>query len=165
MVDARKNRNKAYPGAAWVIFGLAVLYLSGGESGVPDRAALASATGQVQSVIKGKSSLGFALKGDAHHFHHLSKSGAFPLVYQALSGAGSERVTVLYDPAQSWQPAFDDKAYHTVYEIRVSERTLLSYEQARDAWQTDQGIGKWLGMAPLLIGVALVVFARLRQGA
>lgn len=162
MSDSRKNRNKAYLGVAWGIFGLVVLYLSGGESGIPDRAALASASGQVQSVIKGKSSLGFSLKGDAHHFHHLSKSGAFPLVYQALSGAGEETVTVLYDPAQSWQPAFDDKAYHTVYEIRVSGRPLLSYEQARNAWQTDQGIGKWLGMASLFIGVALIIFARPR---
>lgn len=162
MTDSRKNRKGAYLGVALLVFGLAVLYLSGGASGVPDRAALASATGPVQSVIKGKSSVGFSLKGDAHHFQHLSKSGAFPLAYQALAGAGAEMVTVLYDPAQSWQPVFDDKAYHTVYEIRISDRILLSYERARDAWQVDQGVGKWLGMALLLAGAALVVLARFR---
>ncbi len=156
------RKNYAYLGAAWVLFGLAALYLAAGDSGVPERAALASATGPVQSVIKGKSSVGFSLKGDAHRFQHSSKSGVLPAAYQALSSAGGEIVTVLYDPAQSWQPPFDDKAYHAVYEIRISDRTLLSYEQARGAWQTNQGLGKWLGVAFVLIGVALVAFARLR---
>lgn len=164
MVDSRKNRNGVYLGAASVILGLVILYLSGGEPGVPDRAALASATGPVQSLIKGKSSLGFSLKGDARHFQHLSKSGALPLVYQALSGDKGETVTVLFDPSQSWQPVFDDQAYHTVYEIRVSDRTLLSYEQARDAWRADQGIGNWLGMAFLFVGVAWVLIASPRKG-
>jgi len=160
--DSRKNRNKVYLGVAWVIFGLVVLYLSVGEHGVPDRAALASATGPVQSVSKGKSSVKFSLNGDAHHFQHLSKSGKLLPVYQALSGAGREMVTVLFDPAQNWQPVFDENSYLTVYEIRVSDRTILSYEQAGEAWQADQHAGNWLGMAFVLIGVALIVFARFR---
>jgi hypothetical protein len=151
-----------YLGAVSAIFGLAILYLAGGETGVPERVALVSASGPVQSIIKGKSSIKFSLKGDARHFQHLSKSGALLPVHQELSGAGEEMVTVLYDPAQGWQPAFDDNAYHTVYEIRVSGRALLSYEQARDAWQADQGVGKWLGMAFLLAGTALVIFSRSR---
>lgn len=162
MVDSRKNRNGVYLGAVSVILGLVILYLASGEHGVPDRAALASASGPVQSVIKGKSSVGFSLKGDERHFQHLSKSGELPLVYKALSGDKGEMVTVLFDPAQSRQPVFDDKAYHTVYEVRVSGQTLLSYEQARDAWQVGQGVGNWLGMAFLFVGMALVGFARLR---
>lgn len=162
MNDARKNRNKVYLGVAWVIFGLVVLYLSAGESGVPNRAALASATGSVQSVSKGKSSVKFSLNGDAHHFQHLSKSGKLLPVYRALSGAGREMVTVLFDPAQNWQPVFEENSYLTVYEIRVSDRTILSYEQASEAWQTDQHVGNWLGMAFVLIGVALIVFAKFR---
>jgi hypothetical protein len=118
----------------------------------------------VQSVIKGKSSVKFSLQGDAHHFQFLSRSGALPPVHQALSGAGVERVTVLYDPAHNWQPPLDDKAYHTVYEIRVSDRILVSYEQARVAWQRNQGLGTLLGLAFLLGGAAWLVFARIRQG-
>src|SRR5574340_982176 len=125
--------------------------------------ALASATGQVQSVIKGKSSIGFSLKGDAHHFQYLSKSGELSIVYRALSGAEGEKVTVLFDPAQSGRPVFDDNDYHMTYEVGVSGRTLVSYERVRDAWQADKVAGNWLGMAFLLIGVALVVFSRLRQ--
>lgn len=162
MVDSRKKRDRAYLGAVSAILGLVILYLVNGETGVPNRAALASATGPVQSAIKGKSSVKFSLKGDAHHFQHLSKSGDLLPIHQALSGASGEMVTVLYDPAQSWQPLFDDNAYHIVYEIRVSDRTLLNYEQAKVAWQTNEGIGNWLGVAFLLVGVALVIFPRSR---
>lgn len=162
MNDSRNNRSKVYLGVAWVIFGLVILYLSMGESGIPSRVALVSATGSVQSVTKGKSSVKFSLNGDAHHFQHLSKSGKLLPVYQALSGAKGEMVTVLFDPAQNWQPVFNENSYHTVYEIRISDRTLLSYEQASEAWQTDQHVGNWLGMAFVFIGVALVVFARFR---
>lgn len=160
-----KKRSLIPLGVASAIFGLIVLYLAGGDSGVPDRGALASATGQVQSVIKGKSSIGFSLKGDAHHFQYLSKSGELSIVYRALSGAEGEKVTVLFDPAQSGRPVFDDNDYHMTYEVGVSGRTLVSYERVRDAWQADKVAGNWLGMAFLLIGVALVVFSRLRQNA
>lgn len=129
---------------------------------MPPQGSLVSASGAVKSVIKQKSSVKFSLQGE-RHFQHLSQSGDLRTVYEALSAAGSETVTVWFDPEQSWQPAMDENAYHTVYQIHVAERTLLRYEQVRAAWQVNQQIGKGLGMAFLFVGAALVIFARLRK--
>lgn len=161
--NQQKRRGWKILGAVWIVFGFFVLYLSSGDSGFPERSTLVSASGLLLSVSKSRSAVSFSLKGEALQFKHLSKSGKFLPVYQALSGAGGKMVTVLFDPGQGWQPVSSGDAFHTVYEIHLSDQMLLSYEEARQAWLTDQGLGSWFGMACLIAGALMMVFAGKRR--
>jgi hypothetical protein len=126
--------------------------MSGLESAIPSTQSLASATGRLESAQKTRSSIKFRLKGNPNNFRHLSKSGQFLVIHEALSRTEAPTVTVLFEPTFSWRSLFSKDSYHTVYQMDVSASTVLSYEQAESAWQMNQQIGSWLGRAFLLTG-------------
>lgn len=142
-------------GTISMLFGLVVLYLADNASDAAEKWKLREAYGTVESLAKGKSSVKFGLRGESRHFQFLSQGGDIKLVYQALSAAGNKVVTVLFDPQDHWQPPLSDQSYCVVYEIRIADQPLVTYDQAKTAWQSNRITGQWLGWALLLIGAGV----------
>lgn len=148
-------------GLAFLIFGALIQFMGTSKAAFPDKSLLTSATGRVQSVHKGKSSIKFGINGS--YFQFLSKSSPLLPVHDALAKTGESSVTVLYDPKESWKPPLDDTSYYTVYELQVAGKTLVSYEQVKSAWRDNDQLGSWLGIAFMVVGAGLILFSRRKR--
>lgn len=154
-------------GLVLVVFGAIVLALLG--EGVPDRSGLIQITGQLRSLEKvtskggGLSAVRFSLASDPRHFQYISAAGHINNVWIALGQAGQSEVSVLIDSADSHVPVFEDRGFHTAFEIRVGNEMIRAYAQVLDSLSTNSNIGAGLGYGAAATGIALLFIHFLKR--
>ncbi len=79
------------------------------------------------------------------------------LVRDALLREDHPIVTVLYDSSKS--------DYHPIFELAISGTKIRSHEEIADAWQTDENVALWLGVAFAVGGLFLAWSASRTPGA
>jgi hypothetical protein len=148
--------------------GIAVLLLAGLFLGIPrgdppPKTELTQITGQLR-YLKGVGRLGrlnavrFGLITDARDFRYESKSGAADHVFQALEHAPGSLVSILVDAADVRSPWFEEISLHPVYEVRIEEKTVRSYEEVLRSWRNQDKLGLWVGYGALASGVIFLLF-------
>ncbi|GAA4649759.1 hypothetical protein GCM10023116_20400 [Kistimonas scapharcae] len=132
---------------------------------IPETQHLNSAEGTLHFVKKvdhqryGSDVVKFGLTGIDEEFHYSSKSGALDKVYAALENADKHSVTVLFNPEDPRSAAFDDRVFFTVYALSVNQHSVRSFLDVREAWESDNRLGDWVGSSFIVFGFFLLVGA------
>ena len=153
-------------GILLVGFGLLVLGL---VDEVPDRSRLTRVSGPLKSLEKvtskggSLSAIRFSLATDSRRFHYVSKAGQIDSVWSALGQAGRAELSVLVDPADSHSTPLDGRAFHTVLEVRVGDRTIRPYADVAQSWRADNFVGEGLGYGTAGMGIVLLLFYAWRR--
>jgi hypothetical protein len=151
-----RAKNWAFAALSILLSGF-MLYSWATFRGIPPRAELQSASGQVSWVKSGRYGIRFGLDGVPTTFDYSSKGNAMGLVREALLRKDHPVVTVLYDSSKT--------DYHPVFELALSGKPIRSHEEIADAWQADENVALWLGVAFALGGLFLAWSASRAPGA
>lgn len=106
------------------------------------------------------SSVRFRLDTEKNYdFVYSPKSGEVIKVYEGVLSASnlSSTVSVEYNPNDIGK-ILKRRHHFTVMSIRINDNVLRSYEEASNAWKSDNRIGEWFGAICILI--ALSVYSR-----
>ncbi|WP_273453426.1 hypothetical protein [Nevskia ramosa] len=147
------------------VLGLACLFRTDPNAGVPSPEELVPVSGKLAWVQKQKYGTFFGLVGVAGKFDYPSKASGMGIVRDALDHAGNDVVWVLYEPSAN-DPIFSDQRTHNVWSLSVDGRPVRTYEETVLAWQRDNRFFPWLGAALLGCGLYLGRLSwRLRRSA
>ena len=147
-------------------FGLLVLGL---VEEVPDRSHLTQVTGQLKSLEKvtskggSLSAIRFSLTTDPRRFQYVSKAGQIDSGWSALGQVGRAEISVLFDPAGSHSPPLDGRAFRTVFEVKVGDRTIRPHAEVAQSWRADNFVGVGLGYGTAVVGIVLLLFYAWRR--
>ena len=125
-------------------------YFSNNEQ-FPDRETLSSAKGQVSWVSYDKYSIMFKLPNYPLTFNYSKKGRGADIVYKALSG--SEEINILYKEFRTTKMLVSNENLYGVYEVAFSEKPVRTYQEIREAWESDNKLGFWLGVFFIVSGI------------
>jgi len=131
------------------------------DESVPEQSSLSRITAQMHDLNyrSGNSEqLEFRLEGQPLRFEIPSQAANLGDLGEALDAA-SGPVSVLYDPNDRSHPVFSEDDFYPVYAIERGGVGFLSYEQARQGFESDYRLGLWLS------GVWLALAAMFSVGA
>jgi hypothetical protein len=81
---------------------------------------------------------------------------ALGLVRESLVGADQHELVVLVDLNDPHGPVYSDDLYYDVFEIRVADRIVRSYEESTAAWMGDQKLLPFLGVFSIASGLIIL---------
>ncbi len=152
-----------FSGILSIAFGYFFSYLA--TEALPATKNLDSAEGtlrflkKVEPVRSGSDVIKFGLTGVDEEFHYDSKSGALDKVYTALKNADKETVAVLFNREDPRSAVFDDRVFFTVYALSINKHSVRSFIEVKDAWESDNRLGSWMGMSFIIFGISLLLTA------
>ncbi len=152
-----------FSGVLSIAFGYLISFLA--TEDIPETKNLVSAEGTLRFVKKvdhqryGSDVVKFGLTGVDEEFHYNSKSGAIDKVYTALENAGTHTVAVLFNREDPRSAVFDDRVFFTVYALSVNQHSVRSFLDVREAWESDNRLGSWVGTSFIVFGILLFVVA------
>ncbi len=114
--------------------------VSAPKAGIVPKEALLDSSGKLAWTNTGKKGIVFGLVGTTEKFEYLSKSGEMGAVWDSLSHAGDEVVSVRYESRTY-------NAYHRVWELTVGGRGIRTYAETAAAWEAVNRFGRWFGPA------------------
>lgn len=158
----RDRRSRAARNSGILLLFIALLFLVISGDAPPPRASLVTVTGQLRYIEKvygrfGLSAMRFGLEGDSRNFQYYSKEGCLDLVEQSLERAASSEVQILINAHESHTPWFDDRSFHTVYELKLDGQTIRTYEEVLSAWRNNNAVGPWVGYPAALAGTIFLL--------
>ncbi|MFG6111506.1 hypothetical protein [Stenotrophomonas nematodicola] len=122
------------------------------NEGLAPRAALAEASGRVQSVRVNDEGIDFSLEGSDVAFRYpLNADDRMERVHRALRSAGTRTVTVLYLPAGG----SDQQLHRPVNQLAVGHLMVRSYAQVKESWDRRRIAGRWVAGAMLVSALGL----------
>ena len=159
------NTSKAlfFSGLFSIVFGYFIGFLV--TEDIPETKNLDSAEGTLRFVKKvdrqryGSDVITFGLTGVNEEFHYDSKSGALDKAYTALENADKHTVTVLFNREDPRSAVFDDRVFFTVYALSVNKHSVRSFIEVREAWESDNRLGSWVGTTFIIFGILLLIAA------
>ena len=107
------------------------------NGGFPYKSELVEREGFVDWVESYKYGIRFAFKDDEYNFNYPSKSNGQGIVYDSLISSKGKRVSVLFEEREYTAPIYTTKEFHDVFEIKVNEIIIRSYESSEQAWKSD----------------------------
>jgi len=136
------------------ILGAAILLQVHPGTGIPAATTLMQASGKVAWVQNYKYGTRFGLVGVPEKFDYPSKASGMGVVRDALTYAGDKVIAVRYENAASG-PIYSDDKYHVVWSLQVGNQPVRTYAESVSAWESDNRLAPWLGVALLGSGFYL----------
>lgn len=127
--------------------------------GIPPRERLASASGTVSEVRSVRRHLRFRLAGQPGGFEYEKNRGEVTSLQDALQTAGTQVVSVLYDPQYGPEVLQRYEVYQDVYEVAIDGRMVRSHADVAAAWRTHYAMGAGFGVLLALAGAAALLAA------
>ena len=118
---------------------------------LPERETLNSATGYVSWSSYGKYSIMFKLPNYPLIFNYSKKGRGSEVIYNAISG--SEEIHVLYKEYRTDKLFGSNENSYGVYEIELPGKKVRTYREIREAWESDNKLGFWLGIFFIISGI------------
>lgn len=129
-------------------------------SGLPPKTSLNRVDGLVEWNKRDRTSTTFKITGYNEPFKYTSKGGQMDLVEKGLEQGKRLSVAVYFDPNNPSTPIGSSNKTFPVYELRVGQELVHSYESVDAAWRSDDSIAGLIGIAFGAIGLYLAYYSR-----
>ena len=141
-----------------LVLGGVIAWVSYGPDPIPPLARLLTASGELRALSYSHSRnsdvLELRLDGQPLRFEVPSQAGDLQRLHDLLE-AESGTVSLLYDPVDRRHPWWSEgDAFYLTYGLERGGSVLLTYDDARQGFASDQRVGRWF--APLLALIALL---------
>lgn len=131
-------------------------YMIDPSGGLPQFGELTEIEGKIGRVTTQRYGIRFVLKDDSRELNYSSKMNALGLVGEALTTAGEQRVIVYADLNEPRSPMFSDNVYYNVFQIRIADRIVRSYEDSAREWISNQRLMPYLGVFCVVCGLIIL---------
>jgi hypothetical protein len=124
------------------------------KGGITPQFTLLEASGKLAWMQEYKYGTRFGLVGIDKRFNYPSKASGMGVVRDSLKHSGDSIVSVRYE-TDSHGPVFSDEKYHNVWKLSVGNHTIRTYTETAEAWESDNRLAPWVGLAMTACGLVL----------
>lgn len=122
--------------------------------GIPPQFTLLGASGRLAWMQEYEYGTRFGLVGIDQRFDYPSKARGMAVVRDSLKHSGDSIVSVRYK-IDSHGPIYSNENYHDVWELSVGNHTIRTYAESAEAWESDNRLAPWVGLAMTSCGLWL----------
>jgi hypothetical protein len=130
--------------------------------GLPKKLELEEVSGQIEWVNEHEYGVKFKFYDHVTIFNYMSKVNAVGLVESSLNNAGNEEVKVLIKRDDIDTNLTTGQKFNAVYQIEISDQSVRSYDEIKEAWASDTKIGLYMG--PFFLFCAFYIYRRAKKG-
>lgn len=124
------------------------------DTGIPALSELREAHGRLASIRPHRYGIKFQLYGRAEIFDYPSKAGDYDVVKSALTTAGIQEISLLFNP-EPRIPWFRSEAYYDVWQLAVDNKPIRTIADSKEGYRSDNAVASWLFVSFLLSGAYL----------